>query len=418
MGRTGATHSDAATGVRLSDAHSRRVAPFRIFSPPTWPPYPSGVDAPVRPMETNTTTSLSVGGIQEELTWNYDTNLVAFTLLYYDYLLTLEWEVTRYWSPRATAPNVLFFLNRYGMLLGTVPVVIQYFWARGTPDQKLASDRLGADTPTLTDDRCATLHSYHEYFAVAIQIIVGVMLILRTYALYERSKRILVLMVLVASGVIAVGVWAVLVGPKRATNEVAPTLALDVGCTSSVTKSQALGLAAAWAGMGVFDCTIFLLTLYRALSQRRVQGVRLMTVLLRDGSIYFGVIVLVNLANILTFIPSDIRSWSGLISTYHLVIHPRCADYVHECVSQLSFMLSMLIDLLSISSIMISRLMLNLRDPALQSVPAPSTSRSTALRASSSHGAPIFSTYVSDVVATRTCYGDENEGDIELVRRL
>jgi hypothetical protein len=44
-----------------------------------------------------------------------------------------------------------------------------------------------------------------------------------------------------------------------------------------------VGLAAAWAGMGVFDLTIFVLTLYRALSRRRAQSQGLVTVLLRDG---------------------------------------------------------------------------------------------------------------------------------------
>jgi hypothetical protein len=39
--------------------------------------------------------------------------------------------------------------------------------------------------------------------------------------------------------------------------------------------------------MGVFDATIFLLTLYRALSHHRAQGLDLVTVLVRDGMSVF-----------------------------------------------------------------------------------------------------------------------------------
>ncbi|KAJ7917155.1 hypothetical protein B0H13DRAFT_2322583 [Mycena leptocephala] len=242
---------------------------------------------------------------------NYYFNLISFSLLYYDYALTFGWEVSRYWGLAATAPNVLFFLNRYGMLLGTVPVVFQ----------------------------CNKLHLYHEYFAVVTQIIIGIMLILRTYALYERNRRVLSLMIFVAAGVIAVGGWAVISGPgAKAGDEVreVPPLHLYIGCSAGISASQSVGLAAAWAGMGMFDLTIFVLTLYRALSRRRAQSQGLVTVLLRDGSIYFGVIVAANLANILTFIFAGPYT-RGAPTTFTNVI----------------------------SSIMISRLMFNLRDPSL-----------------------------------------------------
>ncbi|KAJ7728693.1 hypothetical protein DFH07DRAFT_757192 [Mycena maculata] len=49
-------------------------------------------------------------------------------LLFYDYFLTLNWEVSRYWGSKLAFANVLFYLNRYGTLFGTIPVVLQYFW--------------------------------------------------------------------------------------------------------------------------------------------------------------------------------------------------------------------------------------------------------------------------------------------------
>ncbi|KAJ6571356.1 hypothetical protein B0H19DRAFT_1255341 [Mycena capillaripes] len=287
---------------------------------------------------------MSTIDIQHQVNTNYYLNLVSFSVLFYDYGLSFGDEVSRFWGLPATAPNVLFFLNRYGI--------------------------------------CGYLHSYHQYFAVVTQIIIGIMLILRTYALYERNRRVLALMVFVASGVIAVGAWSVIAGPKAKAGDEVPQLPLYIGCSSGISPSQSIGLVAAWAGMGVFDATIFLLTLYRALSRRRTQGLDLVTVLLRDGSIYFGVIVMANLSNILTFVFA--------------------APYTRGVPTTFTN---------SISSVMISRLMLNLRDPTL------STMFGRLTRTETLTGNGMFSTYL-----TRAAPGELDteyvSRDIELQDRL
>ncbi|KAJ6548218.1 hypothetical protein DFH09DRAFT_926555, partial [Mycena vulgaris] len=58
-------------------------------------------------------------------------------LLFYDYFLTLGWEISRYWTVPFKWPNLLFFANRYGALLGNIPVVIQYFWTNPSSPTKL-----------------------------------------------------------------------------------------------------------------------------------------------------------------------------------------------------------------------------------------------------------------------------------------
>ncbi|KAJ7769465.1 hypothetical protein B0H16DRAFT_1517915, partial [Mycena metata] len=309
---------------------------------------------------------MSTTEIQQQLNLNYCLNLLSLTLIYYDWLLTLDLEVSRYWGSKITAPAFLFYLNRYGMMGGTIPVAIQYFWTTNSTPRKLAI--------------CQHLHAYHEYFAVVTQIVIGIMLILRTYALYERNRRILAFMVTVAAGVIGLGAWSVLSTPTPRPGDDAPPLNLYIGCSVMIPYSQSVRLAAAWGGMGVFDCTIFLLTLYRALSRRRAQGYDLAAVLLRDGSIYFAVMVMTNLANILTFILAGPYS-RGLPTTFTNVI----------------------------SSIMVSRLMLNLRDPSLSTM-SGRLSNSTTL-----NGTGIFSTHLhSDAPGELDTH---NINDIELEDR-
>ncbi|KAJ6503857.1 hypothetical protein C8R45DRAFT_973944 [Mycena sanguinolenta] len=307
---------------------------------------------------------------QLALNSNYYLDLISFSLLCYEYFITIELEVSRYWGLRPTVPNVLFFMNRYGMLFGTIPIVFQYFWTSPSTPHKLAV--------------CDALHFYHEWFAVVSQIVIGVMLILRTYALYERNRRILALMVVVSLGVIAVGAWAIIGGPSPKPGDEVPQLNLYIGCSTGLTSAGSLGLAAAWAGNGLFDCTIFLLTLYRALSRSRARNMDLVTVLLRDGSIYFGVIILVNLSNILTFVLAG--------------------PYARGAPTTLAN---------SVSSVMITRLMLNLRDPSLSSMAGRLSTSATF-----TDGA-MFSTYLDPSVAgglgtTNHVDTNRHNDDIEL----
>ncbi|CAK5262451.1 unnamed protein product [Mycena citricolor] len=364
---------------------------------------------------------MSAADTQEQLNWNYYSSLVSFTLLYYDYVLTLEWEVARYWGLRCTAPSVLFFLNRYGTLFGMVPVVMQNFWAAESSPRKFAVRggslaRQGLGELTASSSRpsrceCDVLEMYHSFFSLVIQIIIGVMLILRTYALYERSRRVLGFVVGVAALVIAVAVWAVVAGPTTAADVKMPPLDLDRGCAAGVTRSQAAGLAIAWSSMMLFDCVIFVLTLYRALSRRRAMGFQLLTVLLRDGAIYFGVMVLINVANILTFFMGKV----DIMFT---------SDFLVACSScnQQPYTKGVLATFTStISSVMISRLMLNLRDPGLQKMPASHGTGTTSMSLGSGTDAPahgVFSTYVSQAETADTAGTGYYSDHMELEQRL
>jgi len=53
----------------------------------------------------------------------------------------------------------------------------------------------------------------------------------------------------------------------------------------------------AWTGVLIFDIVIFSLTLYKALTIRR--EIPLLDVMVRDGAMYFSVLFIVNLVNIL-----------------------------------------------------------------------------------------------------------------------
>ncbi|KAJ7463902.1 hypothetical protein B0H11DRAFT_83117 [Mycena galericulata] len=298
--------------------------------------------------------------IQEQINSNYYLNLVSFTFLFYDYFLTLDWEVSRYWGSALTAPNGLFYLNRYGTLFGTIPVVVKYFWTTESTPHKIAM-RASSVLPPIFRCRDADNSWCDAYFADSRAVRAQPAHPRVDGMCQRRSHRR---------------------GPRPSVDADDTTdLHLYIGCPSTVSSSQTRRLAAAWGGMGVFDCTIFFLTLYRALTRWRSNEVNLLTVLIRDGSIYFGVIVMSNLANILTFLLGGPYT-RGIATTFTNVI----------------------------SSIMISRLMLNLRDPSLSSVSGRLSESATVT------GDGIFSTYLP------TTPGEQgmtvNHTDIELQDRV
>ncbi|KAF8063379.1 hypothetical protein FPV67DRAFT_240302 [Lyophyllum atratum] len=224
-------------------------------------------------------------------------------ILYYDYTITLPAEVERFWSSRTLSwGSGFFYANRYLSLFGHVPVMIQYWW-----DSRLSDTR----------DVCPALSSYHQYLAVAIQTMVGIILIMRTHALYNRNIWVLLFLCACGLAVIVFGAYSVVAGRSHKEDLVLP----KIGCVPPTDRSDAKSMCLCSDG-----------------SCRRSRGGRrpLLDTLVRDGAIYFGIMMIVGLANIISFHLSP-EYERGFITTFANIV----------------------------SSTMMSRLMLNLRDPKL-----------------------------------------------------
>ncbi|KAF8996247.1 hypothetical protein BDQ17DRAFT_1249994, partial [Cyathus striatus] len=228
---------------------------------------------------------------------------ITAAIIIFEYILTFQYEVERFWKPRVfNWAAILFYINRYLTLFGHIPVMVEYFW-------------------TSSSER--KFQSYHQYLSILIQVFVACMLIMRTYALFEKSRKVLILYLSVSFTAICIGCWAV--GSKN-NLKTPPVPEVPVGCGAT------LRLGAAWSGMLIFDVLVFSMTLYKSLTLPGVRGINLLMILIRDGE----VMVVTNLANIVTFMVSHLFT-RGVVTTFTNTM----------------------------SSILISRLMLNLRDPEL-----------------------------------------------------
>ncbi|KAF7299838.1 hypothetical protein HMN09_00990700 [Mycena chlorophos] len=270
-------------------------------------------------------------GVQTQLQQLNFLNLISYTLLVYEYFCLLSAEVDRFWCKsrsRTTFPAILFFVNRYVTLLGNLPMVIVALWNAAPSARKTAT--------------------YHQFYIIITQGIVGIILVLRTYALYGRTRRILIALIVLALTTTALAAGGMLISLRAP--DAGVSFGAAGGCVATKGRIQSLGLLMAWAAMGAFDCTIFGLTVYRTLRDGmwaqtgslhsqffgQFKGMRLLQILLRDGAIYFLVMVLFNVANMITFLVGNAFN-RGLPSVLGNVL----------------------------SSIMITRFMLHLRDPAL-----------------------------------------------------
>ncbi|KAI0791993.1 hypothetical protein C8Q75DRAFT_614677 [Abortiporus biennis] len=230
---------------------------------------------------------------------NY-TRIVGIAILYYDYLVTFDDEVQYIWRYKGSS-LWLFYINRYFSLVAIIP-------------------ELAISFPSIlgTNEACHQFTAYSQIIIVVAQLIVSVVLLLRTFALYDRSWRILGLMLSVGLPLVGFIIWSIAIQETGSSS-------IYMGCTVAGTpKSQfctsahqhlqlgfhvpRIDLSIAWMALILFDILIFLLTIMKTYQERRTchsailgRMGSLIDLIYKDGAIYFGIMASVNIANTITF---------------------------------------------------------------------------------------------------------------------
>ncbi|PPQ78285.1 hypothetical protein CVT25_011744 [Psilocybe cyanescens] len=262
--------------------------------------------------------------------------LASFVILYYDYILTFPDEFNRYWnrSRKITIATILFFLNRYLTTLGYLPFFILYIRPTTSPN-RLEVSRSSSESIRYLKS-CQHFDLYHVYLVIAIQVIIGTISVLRTYALYGRSRRILVLLCTSTVIAAAFGLFCSFTSRDDYTEMDFPSKSCLLPLSDRASKRQLVG----WAGLVAFEVLIFGLILFKSIMlTTKMNGTyAIIDVMLRDGAVYFGIIALSSTSVIITFRLNK-KHERGMTATLTN----------------------------SLASSMITRLMLNLRDPSLAS---------------------------------------------------
>ncbi|KAJ7881210.1 hypothetical protein B0H13DRAFT_2345197 [Mycena leptocephala] len=99
-------------------------------------------------------------------------HLIGLSILYWDHLISLNAEINFLWRHNKSLSAYWFYINRYFGFFSGIAVS-------------------GLPFLTLSLEACIHYTFFREVVLVVAQVITGVIMIIRVYALYGRNRRIL-----------------------------------------------------------------------------------------------------------------------------------------------------------------------------------------------------------------------------------
>ncbi|KZT20953.1 hypothetical protein NEOLEDRAFT_1019646, partial [Neolentinus lepideus HHB14362 ss-1] len=244
-------------------------------------------------------------------------HLMSITILYYDHLITLGSEARHIWTHAPTFGSITFLLNRYVAFGGNVAVTVYSFKTLAGKVRHVS---------------CKHESLFRQILLIVNVVLSGVILTGRTYALWNRSKRVLAIMLGSAAVLVAIACWSMLGG----TTSAAPN---TTGCHINISLSAGIRESTGWEAGFLYDILIFVLTVARTYRTPRVNlrkptriGVNLVHLLLRDGGNSYSqsIMACANLSNILTFYDSLRGVLSTFASTVSVVAVSRLTLNLYE----------------------------------------------------------------------------------------
>ncbi|KAG1764017.1 hypothetical protein EDD22DRAFT_951931 [Suillus occidentalis] len=224
-------------------------------------------------------------------------------------MATITDEITFIWCRPKALSAMLFFANRYVALFGNAYML--YVYLTPISDEVLGFNSGPSICVVLLNKILAAKHMSHpenfSFFSNKSSFAV-LILTLRTYALYCRSKRLLTWMI-----IIVCSLGGVTAGTYGLHSDIVP----GFNCLESYSEKIAVSPGLGWVTLLAYELLIFVLTVYRicktrglslAMSRRNI-----LDIIFQDGAMYFAVMTLSNLPNILTY-------YCGSVSTHPLLM--------------------------------------------------------------------------------------------------
>jgi len=199
-------------------------------------------------------------------------------LLTYDILLTLDVEVKYFWKDRSGSfSRWIFFLNRYW------PAVNLIFH----------NTVLTLRHPPI--NLCTFWFQYVAYSTGAEHMMVGAILILRLYAMFNCNKRLLAILLCLYA--ILLTTETVLIGVV--THEFRSQEALRAFFPGCAPTNIPLWSWWYWVPSMTFESICLLLALWKTMETHRneYKSSNILIILLRDSILYFGGVTLITIAN-------------------------------------------------------------------------------------------------------------------------
>ncbi|KIK64166.1 hypothetical protein GYMLUDRAFT_40425 [Collybiopsis luxurians FD-317 M1] len=165
---------------------------------------------------------------------------------------------------------------------------------------------------------------YVQTLLALIQLNITVLFILRVTALYGGKGWIKLFFIVLGLGITCNALVHLALADRQPFVDI-ETLSLwnQIGNIPIFTTSQGIDFTYVWAGNFIFDLCVFSLTVWRTIDMFRnpyyIQG-GIGTIIMRDGLMYFGIITLLTLGNLLVFVLGTVISLLEIGSRHWLIL--------------------------------------------------------------------------------------------------
>ncbi|KAF7360883.1 hypothetical protein MSAN_01118000 [Mycena sanguinolenta] len=214
------------------------------------------------------------------------TLLSCLTILIYDWICTLDQEITYVWSRPLSTGTVLFALNRYSPFIDI-------------------SAAVSASLEHLSSEQCLTRYTIYSWFSIVGIFLSEVILMLRTWALWGRRRSLLI-------GLIILAICTLI-----------PIIVITELEIKSLIDISPFGLAGcSWLGNAksiiifsyvlimILESTIVILTALKAYRDLRYSRLPWLVQLYRDGMLFYVYLLMISLANVLVIaLAPPLFSW-------------------------------------------------------------------------------------------------------------
>ncbi|KLO09662.1 hypothetical protein SCHPADRAFT_943474 [Schizopora paradoxa] len=227
-------------------------------------------------------------------------------LLFYDAILNIPSEKALIWSQRWTLAKVLYVIARYGCFIDAANFITYTF------------------SPTLSPKSCHILYQVANWLMITGVNLAQVILLLRTYAVCFRNRLVLVyLCVIQIAALIACGVLVYKIN-LSIIFESSPTPSI-VSCIPILGDK---GIFVNYCIIMAVELNLFLVMVVKGFSLWRRESTPLIHTLYRDGVVYFVVLFLVALLNVVCVERSFNTPYFYIATAHERVFHSILASRV------------------------------------------------------------------------------------------
>ncbi|RDB18705.1 hypothetical protein Hypma_014732 [Hypsizygus marmoreus] len=220
--------------------------------------------------------------------------LAAYVVLIFDHILTFSEEVERIWKRRITGAAILFLINRYLTPLQFLVIIDAFhdpIWTRSV--QVFTGSVLFSMLISMSFFCLDRFVAFEGASTVALIAVCELIMILRVFALYGRSFPILIFLMIL---------WVVQVIISSVGLSTGFAVPLPPGLIGCIFTGSSPLFPSLWVAPLVTNSIMFFLTLYRTRDYILQTGhAPTLHIFVRDGTMYFLVILMANLMNTLIY---------------------------------------------------------------------------------------------------------------------